>query len=329
MGFNKQEIFNEFRKTDFKKDPIRFTYFFRYGLNSQTQDYETLPLLDFEKDVINHLDKNDFSLINKSRQMNLTSLLASFVTWKMIFNKKYKILVVSHHMDGSKKFINLVLQNLENTSPEIFNSSDIVNNNAKELSLKNGSCLLTSVDSKTTGRSHSYDMVIFDECDYMKNLSIMYSSMLAPVLKSKDPKMILISTPNLKGSFFEKSCRFAKKGASSFEYLKLHWSINPYFNKGLKQIPIINKPGLYSFTSPWYEKQCRQFGYNQDSIDSQLDLKFIKSPEKKTKIISLRLEGGLVELLNKKTTNVSKYIRSLIENDLRAPLIGSDKKTKN
>jgi len=317
MKHNKQEIHRKFKKEDFENNPEKFIQHFRYGFNPHTGNLGILPLLNFEKAIIKHMHNNTYSLINKSRQMHLSSIMAAYMAWNLIYKKNFFILGIFPSLSQGAHFKQTILYTINNLPPEILNKDEILLNNKKELLINNNKFQIISTHS-VPFKAQSVDMLVFDESEFIKDLDRIFSCFM--MLLKETRKIIMTSTPNYKGSFFERCYRAVSTKKQHFSSLDVHWSINPHYNKGLKTAR--DKDGNDTLTSPWYEQQKIRYNYIQEAIDSELNLKFKNPPENKTKTISLRLETTLLDEVEKKlfTTNdmnISKYIRTLIENDLK------------
>jgi hypothetical protein len=297
----------------FKNDPVNFTKLFRYGYNHHTNKMEFLPLFEFEEKIIEHIHKNRFSIINKSRQMHLTSLLAAYVTWKLVSKAKTSILYISNNMDAGKKFKQMVRRNIESLPFEIFNTKDIDLNNAKEISLKNGNSFLVAAPTPHSIKYRLNDLVIFDECAFIPYFDEVYMASSCS-LNPKKSEVIIVSTPQFEGDTFHKLYTEANLKKNNFSALDVHWTENPLYRVGFSM-----ENGVP--TSDWYKQNCIHMG-SQEYIDSELNLKFRKPIQNKTVSIAIRLEKNLTDEIQKDMclkgiTNLSDYIRQAILEKLK------------
>lgn len=310
---NKKELFRRFKIEHFDNDPINFTKFFRFGFNQYKNVSEILPLFQFEEEIIEHIHKNQFSIINKSRQMHLTSLLAAYVTWQLVSKKQTTILYVSHNMDAGKRFKQKVHEILENLPTEMFDKETIDRNNQKEITLKNGSFFRITAPNPNAGKGFGIDMVIFDECAFTQYLEQMYVS-LAMSLSARNGKCIMLSIPQFEEGVFYKIYTDSKLHKNNFEALDVHWSENPLYRTGFSLEN--GKP-----TSDWYKRKCLELNNEQEIIDSELNLKFRKKPKNKVISITLRLDRDILnkvmdDMCEKNITNLSDYIRQALQEKL-------------
>lgn len=313
MEFNKQDFFRIFKAEQFDNDPINFTKFFRHGYNQYTNNSEILPLLKFEEKIIEHIHKNQFSVINKSRQMHLTSILSAYVVWQLVSKKQTTILYVSHNMDAGKRFKQKVHEILEYLPAEMFDKETIYRNNQKEIVLKNGSFFRATAPSSEAGKGFGLDMVIFDECAFTPYLEQMYVA-IGMNISARNGKCIMLSTPQFEGDVFHKIYSEAKSRSNIFSAIDVHWSENPLYRTGFSLEN--GKP-----TSDWYKQKCIELNNDQDVIDSELNLKFRKKPKNKEISITLRLDRGILnkvmdDMCDKNMTNLSDYIRQAIQEKL-------------
>jgi len=303
---------------------IKFTEKFRYGLHSQKHRLEVLPLLDFEKEILNCFLNHKKIIIHKCRQMHLDSLISAYVAWNILYNKDYEIVYVAPSTESCKRFINKVRLIFTSYYKSGNLSNYTVKNNSREIELINGSSVITtSIPTRFCGRKTDIREVIYSEAAFIKNIEDINTTFGSNSLAQRKPveKFILYSTNNGPGDYFQKTWIDANQ-KNTYKAIELHWSINPYYNKDIKT----DKDG--SKTNEWYEKKCELYRWQQDVIDRELDLKFTPKKEKpKKEIVNFRipdvLKNKVLEKLAKKSVetgevyNFSTYIRELIEADLK------------
>jgi len=297
----------------YSKNPYAFINENRTILNTGTFRDENVPLEDFELDALQHMHKNQNSVICKSRQMHTTTLAAAYCFWNMVFKINFNILVVSHDRSCARRFIQIVRKMIDNYSSEFFNGEDeYVINNQRKIQLKNGNMLESRGPGADAGKGCVLDLLILDEAAFIKDVEHIWMG-AGMALSQIGGKCIMYSTPNWAGDFFYNVWASAAKEENDFKPMTLHWSVNPKFNKDMSM-----KNG--KMTSPWYDEQCKILNNDESLICQELDAKFAiikKSPPKR---INFRLDGEIYDEMTKELKlhgwNISEYIRDLIKKDL-------------
>lgn len=272
----------------------------RYGTDLTKGERVKLEYFDYERNFINHIIDNKFSITKKARQMHMTTLLAHYVTWFLLFNEDYEnnnILYVAPKRDNCLRFINLVNDNLNDYHSSIKPKV----NTSREIEMVNGNRLKVSGPITDAFRGYKVYKLIIDEAafiDLSKILSVSFTNL------STNGTIDIISTTNGLNDFY-KVWEGSVTESNNFKPLSIIWSDNP------------------TYTKEWFNEMCKSLNHNQDNIDQELLAKFVPSKTKRNKNVKLqvRVSEGMLEkiflTMNKKGfTDYSKYIRDLIIKDV-------------
>ena len=316
MNAKKQEETEKHIK--YGNNPVEFIRDNWIGFNARNFKVELLPLLDFQIEYINHIHNNQNSIINKSRQMHLTSLTAAYCAWCLIFKDEYRIGVISTSGDGAQRFIKQVRIILQNYSSEFFHWEDnFIRDNKKTISLSNFSSIKGSGPAIDACRGESLSMVVFDEAAYLNHIDMIWMAIGMALSCIEGSKAIMISSPNYKEGLFYKTWLDKE---NDFAKIKLHWMQHPVYKIDAEERA--DRDGNKYWWSPWYEDYLKRLNYKQEEIDRELECRFIDKPEIKDQRVNLRLKANLFkELLDSgkiDDTTISDYIRNLIKKDLRS-----------
>jgi hypothetical protein len=277
----------------------------------------------FQTEFITQVHEEKALLVVKSRQMHVSSMMALYMAWYVLFNPEKSVAIISHSLESSREIlfkVKIILQNysvnvIENGKiiEHIFNwEDDFVINNKTTLQLKNGSRIKASSPTITACRGEMYDFAFIDECAYIPNFSEFYMALLPCLMAKKNSKLVMSSAPKDNSEFN----KFVLN-ANGFKFLKLHWSIHPVYNIDL----ITNEPGSdYAFSSSWFQDVCKHLNYKKESINQELECIInYKEQTNKSQTISLRIEHEMYKKIQsklKENESASDYIRNLIEKDL-------------
>lgn len=278
--------------------------------------FSYLEPYDFQVDFIENIHKSDLSLISKTRQMHVSSMMSLYISWYMLFNPNREIGIIAPNTQSAGNIlekIKIILQNysvvdecggkLNNT---LFNfEKDCIVNNKKELKLKNNSCV--RLIRPASARGMRLDFIFVDEAAFIKNMEEIWKTISIHTWGKK----VIASTPKDNSYFNELFLQ------SNCNKISLHWSSHPEYSKNMKR-------NLMDFdfplTSPWFQEQCKNLNNNKDFIKQEIEgvVRFEKSVNK-VKAISLRIEDEIYQKLNYKlgdNESYSDYIRNLIKKDL-------------
>lgn len=250
---------------------------------------------EFEKTFINHINDNRFTIIKKSRQMHITTLLANYVAWNLLFGKSQIVITymasrigLSHNFN--KKVYEAIRDYNINIIPEKHTKLQTILGNGSQLR-----CVTTTPDALL---GYTTDIMIIDECAFIENLDVIISASM-PTLATIG-KMILASTTNGIEEFF----RIWER--SEFENLSLNYKDNPRFNN-----------------DRWFQEMCRALNMDKRQIQSELLAEFVTWRPKPNKNVKLQIrisEETLYDIqimMSKYQVNTySEYIRKLIDADI-------------
>jgi len=283
----------------------------------ETKNYKNIKPFDYQLDIIKKFHEIDNHIIVKSRQMHVSSMMALYIAWYVIFNYDKNVAIISHSSESAKRILDQIKIILQNYSvDDTFHwQDDFLTNKKTEFKLKNG-CRIQAIGPYTdAGKGCAIDFLYFDEAAFIKNFKEIYMGLGMSTSTIKGAKFVIASNPK-DNSFFNEL--FLSAGENSyFNPTKLHWSIHPIYSKGIKEE---EADSPFKYSSPWFYKMFNTF--NNDIKTAEQELECVvryKDEVNKTKTISLRMDMDLHKKLQDKLNpgvSISDYIRTLIEKDL-------------
>lgn len=184
-------------------------------------------LYPFQEDTLKQLKDNRFNIINKSRQMGISTLTAAFSLWMILFHKDKNILVIATKQDVAKNLVTKVRVMFENT-PSWMKVTD-TENNKLSLRLANGSQIKAASSSGDAGRSEALSMLIIDEAAFIEGIEEIWASSQSTL--STGGRAIILSTPKGTGNFFHEMWTNAESGDNDFNTISLKWDLHPERNQ--------------------------------------------------------------------------------------------------
>lgn len=283
----------------------------KYGVDRvKGGKYCQLEYFDFERGIMNHIIDNQFTIIKKSRQMHLSTLLATYSSkfLKDNFDSENKILYFSPKCCIGQNFIAMTKLNLQRYNPSALLAVD----NKNELSMFQGNkvksiCSLNQFSNEELMNIH---MIMIDEAafvvDFDKIMTFIDNKLDDGKLNDK-VKIVIVSSPNGFNSFFNLYSE-ADLGRCKFKPYSINYKNNPRFNN-----------------DEWLENMKRTYNYDERLIQQEIFGWFVKDEPKpkvnKNNLIQFRVDDELfrkisIKLIGEDIT-ISNYIRKLITKDLK------------
>ena len=212
-------------QSEYKKCALNPQYFMRKYCLIQHPVKGKVPfnLYPFQDDALQDIVDNRFNIILKSRQLGISTLVAAYSLWRMIFQTDFNILVVAIKQDVAKNLITKVRIMHDNLPNWLKPTSE--EHNKLSLKLANGSQIKAVASSPDAGRSEALSLLIIDEAAFVDYADDIWTS--AQSTLSTGGSGILLSTPNGIGNFFHKKWVEAEEGNNPFNTIKLKWDVHP------------------------------------------------------------------------------------------------------
>jgi len=280
-------------KQEYKKCAESPVYFMRHYVKIQHVKRGTIlfDLYPFQVETLQAF--NDFlnNIILKSRQMGISTLVASYALWLMIFNKDQNILIISLKQEDAIDV--LAKATFANEHLPTWLKVPTLENNKKSVKFANGSQLRAASTTKKTGVGKALNLLIIDECALIDDATELWSS-ASPAL-STGGRCILLSTPRGVGNFFHKMWQGAeenndgKVGKNGFHPIKLPWHLHPERNEEWRKIEGEKQPSPKEAAR---EYDC-DFSTSGDSVVDLLTIEFYRKTYQKDPVEIRGVDRGL------------------------------------
>jgi hypothetical protein len=183
--------------------------------------FTTFP---FQDNCLDAFQDHRYIIVNKSRQLGLSTSAAAYSLWMALFRREKNILVVATKLATAQNFIKKVRTMLKNL-PSWLVMPSLVEDNKASLSFSNGSTIKAVPCSEDAGRSEALSLLIVDEAAHIEGIEPMWTAM-QPTL-STGGSVILISSPSGVGTLFHRIWVNAQKGENDFHPIELPWTVHP------------------------------------------------------------------------------------------------------
>lgn len=214
-------------------------YFFTNYVNIISLDEGLVKFkpYEFQKDMINIMEKNRFSIFCTHRQAGKTITVASFLIHQAIFNDNFQIAVLANKAAQARE----ILSRIELVYEELpwFLQPGVKTWNKGNLELANGSEIFCASTATSSIRGRSLNIVYMDEFAFVNNDLEFYTSTYPVVTSGTTTKVIISSTPNGMNLFY-KLWTDAEKGKNEFVPYKAPWWVHPKRDEKWKEQQLRN-----------------------------------------------------------------------------------------
>jgi len=156
-------------KSEIKKCRLDPAYFMKKYCYIQHPERGKIPfsLYDFQENiVIPDLQKYKHNIILKSRQLGISTVVAGYCLWMVLFQRDKTIRIIATSQETSKNMITKINYMYYGLPRWLRTLTDNTEDNKLSLSFSNGSSVRALSSTPTSGRSESLSCLIFDECQF-------------------------------------------------------------------------------------------------------------------------------------------------------------------
>lgn len=210
-------------------DPI---HFFRKYVKVQhpMKGKVNFNLYPFQEDALRQIKDNRFSIILKSRQMGISTLMAGMSLHNMMFTGDFKILVIATKQDVAKEIVKKVQLAWDLLPAFLKQGIEVVNNNKLEIAFSNGSSIKAVSSSPTAARGESISQLIFDEAAWIRDMEEIWQA--AQMTLATGGGCIMLSTPAGTTGIFHQEWQRALEGSKQAGVVRFHpitlpWYLHP------------------------------------------------------------------------------------------------------
>ena len=180
-------------------------------------------LYPFQEKVLHLWRDNPYDIILKSRQLGISTLVAGYSLWLMLFQKDKNVLCIATKQETAKNMVTKVKFMFENLPSWLKIPAE--ENNKLTLRLSNGSQVKAVSAAGDAGRSEAVSLLIIDEAAFIDDIAEIWAS--AQQTLATGGGAIVLSTPFGTGNWFHQTWVKAEAGENDFLPIKLPWYVHP------------------------------------------------------------------------------------------------------
>ena len=205
------------------KDPVFFCNNYA-KISHPMRGLIPFEMYKFQEAALNDFKENRFSVILKARQLGISTTVAAYVCWMMLFHRDKNVLVVATKLATATNLVKKI-KAIHRNLPEWLKIASIKIDNRTSFELTNGSQVKASSTSGDAGRSEALSLLVVDEAAFVEGMEELWAG-LYPTL-STGGRCIALSTPNGVGNWFHKTYTEAEEQKNDFYTIKLPWDVHP------------------------------------------------------------------------------------------------------
>jgi len=217
----KKEITKEIIKSG--KDPVYFINTYT-KISHPVKGLIPFKTYDYQNELLETFVDHRFSVILKARQLGISTIVAAYVVWLMLFYRDKNILVMATKFGTAANLVKKVKAIIKQLPPWV-RIANIAVDNRTSFELSNGSQIKASSTSADAGRSEALSLLVIDEAAHVEGLEELWTA-LYPTL-STGGNCIALSSPNGVGNWFYNTYTKAESGENDFYPSVLSWEAHP------------------------------------------------------------------------------------------------------
>jgi len=179
---------------------------------------------DYQEELLESFNDHRFNVILKARQMGITTIMAGYISWMMLFHRDKNILVMATKFQTASTLVKKVKAIIK-ALPSWIRLTNISVDNRTSFELGNGSQIKAASTAFDAGRSEALSLLIIDEAAHVEGLDELWTG-LSPTIATGG-RCIVASTPNGVGNWFHQTYTESNLELNSFNNVKLMWYRHP------------------------------------------------------------------------------------------------------
>lgn len=192
----------------------------------------TIPLYDYQTEIINTVLNERFTVAECSRQSGKTTSITVFVLWYIIFNPNKTVAILANKAETAREILSRIQLAYEHLPKWL--QQGVIEWNKGSFELENGSRVLAAATSSNNIRGYSINLLIIDEAAFIDGWDDFFTSVFPTISSGYSTKLVLISTVNGLNHFY-KITSLARQGLNNYKLISVPWQRVPGRDEKWKQ----------------------------------------------------------------------------------------------
>lgn len=209
------------------------TYFAQtYGFITGPGGAGIIPfkLEDYQRTLLASFQSEKYIIVNKARQLGVSTSLVFYALWFSIFSTGKRCLVVAHRKESAEEFVTKLKTAYEFLPEWLKPSCTLYSKNTVEFDTKSVVKAMTS--NPNAARSFSATVFLIDEAGFIKDADEVVKA-ITPTVAASGGSLIAISTPNgnSDSNWFYRTFSTAKAGENNWKHFEFPWTVSSIFSR--------------------------------------------------------------------------------------------------
>lgn len=310
------------------QDKTRIYFIENYLSTFNAMERKEVPFKLFprQKAYLQSCMKYSNTIAKKHRQSGVSTISSAWACGQCVFAKKGSpetILCIANKLEQAVELLTKIGGFLDQVprwmwgndfySPDPTSEKNMksiyVKRNKNYIELFNGCKIYARASSPNAARGiSSVSILVLDEAAFIADSVDAFTAAVAAQSTVKDPKCLMVSTPNGKDQLYYKTYIQAVKGENNFHVVEFKWFQDPRYNRFLKWFKKNEETGELDWnndtvidllgnivydeerweklekegwtpTSPWFENMCKSFNNDSQKIAQELLVSFLGSSD--------------------------------------------------
>ncbi len=188
---------------------------------------------DYQDKLLDDFNDYRFNVVLKARQLGISTIVAGYVAWLMLFHRDKAVLVMATKITTAGNLTRKVKGIVKALPPWLRDISPIEVDNRTSFELANGSFIKSAATSGDAGRSEALSLLILDEAAHIDGMDELWIGLYSTL--STGGRCIALSTPKGVGNWFHKTCVDSQAGVNNFNFTNL--PVGCSSGKGSRMVP--------------------------------------------------------------------------------------------
>lgn len=246
-----QELIDEYTKCAL--DPIYFAERYMKVVNVDL-GLITIPLHDFQKEIIRNMHTGRTVVVTASRQCGKTTAATVTVLHFILFNASKRVALLANKADSAREILERIKLAYEHLPDWL--QQGVEEWNKGNIKLENGSSIIAAATSSSSIRGKSVNLLVIDETAFINNYDEFFASVYPTISSGNTTKILQISTPNGLNHFY-KTVEGARKNENGYYLVEVPWYKVPGRDEKWKQRTLADMNFDYDKFAVEYENEFK------------------------------------------------------------------------
>lgn len=160
-----------------------------------------IPLYEYQKEALDHIEDNRFSIFCQSRQSGKSTTITISILHYILFNSNKRVALLGNKAAQSREILGRIKLAYEMLPMWLKHGVKIWNKGSIEI--ENGCSIIAAATSSSSIRGEAIAFLLIDEAAFVENWEDFYTSTYPTIASGKESRVVLVSTANGMNHFYK------------------------------------------------------------------------------------------------------------------------------